>query len=217
MTATRVANEATVAGVVPYTANPITLSPIRQGTFVNSSHVSSTFLCGGCINGGSFDPAWADSTDRAVYFGYAFAQTAVEGPSNINTGLSDHTGRGGGYGAFKVVLRDAKSKEYDTYAAMAGAEEEGDDDNHGVTPEQPPDVSATSQTTPPTLTTETGIYSTTKTPEATPTDNDWRDGCWESECEMPNGTDFSHREMSHVEFFALLVLGVAYLGQAFLA
>ncbi|KAG7286308.1 hypothetical protein NEMBOFW57_008617 [Staphylotrichum longicolle] len=113
ITATRVAHGNTADSVMPYTANPITLSPIPEGTFVNDTHVSSTFLCSGCINSDSFDPAWADSTDRAVFFGYAFSQVAVESPSDINTTLSDHSGQGAGYGAFKMDLNSAKSDDYD--------------------------------------------------------------------------------------------------------
>ncbi|KAK4032587.1 hypothetical protein C8A01DRAFT_50642 [Parachaetomium inaequale] len=124
MTAARVASGYTPSAVIPYTTNPIALSPIAQGTFVNSTHVSSTFLCAGCINADSFDPAWADDEHRDVFFGYAYSQTAVDDPSDIDTRLSDHTagGAAGSYGDFPVVLANARSNEYDQYAAMAGAD-----------------------------------------------------------------------------------------------
>ncbi|KAL2132358.1 hypothetical protein VTI74DRAFT_3899 [Chaetomium olivicolor] len=85
ITAPHIANNFTAAGVMPYTSAKTTLSPIGKGTFTNSTHVSSTFLCGGCINKDSFDP----SHDKA-FFGYAYSRTAVGSPSDINTTLSDH-------------------------------------------------------------------------------------------------------------------------------
>ncbi len=119
MTSARVTRSYTPSSLVPYTTHPITISPIPQGTFVNTTHVSSTFLCHGCINSDSFDPAWADSSTRNAVFGYAFSQTAVQSPSNPDTTLSPHLGQDGGYGVFKVILSNAKSDEYDKYAALA--------------------------------------------------------------------------------------------------
>lgn len=212
MTATRVANGNTADSVVPYTANPITLSPIPEGTFVNDTHVSSTFLCSGCINNDSFDPAWADSTDRNVFFGYAFSQVAVESPSDINTTLSDHSGQGAGYGAFKMDLNSAKSDDYDRYAAMA---RQGGD---GTSPEQPNASLTSTQSDTLTPTAEATPSLTTETPAATTTDDQgWRDNCYESECDMPSGGDYGYREMSHAEFFVLLAVGVVYLAQAFIS
>ncbi|KAK4126749.1 iron reductase domain protein, partial [Parathielavia appendiculata] len=123
MSTARIANGHTPDAVVPYTANPIIILPIARGTFVNRTHVSSTFLCSGCINSDSFDPAradgWGSSNHSDVFFGYAFSQTAVDHPSDINTALSDHTGTGSGYGSFRVELSDIKSDEFEHYAAMA--------------------------------------------------------------------------------------------------
>ena len=215
MTTARVATNYTASGVIPYTANPTTLSPIPQGTFVNATHLSATFLCRGCINSASFDPAWAaDTPSRDVFFGYAFSQTAVAFPCDMDTRLSDHTGPGAGYGAFRVVLGDARSDDYDTYAAMA---------------EQQPSGGASSQSGVSTaLTTGAGASATaTGVPAATPitgtpasatttaaTTPDQR--CWESECETPSEPGYSHREMPQLEFVALVVLGVVYLVQAVL-
>jgi hypothetical protein len=198
MTAARVATGYTPSAVSPYTTNPITLSPIAQGTFVNSTHVSSTFLCAGCINADSFDPAWATDEDshRDVFFGYAFSQIAVDDPSDINTRLSDHTA-GGLYGAFPVVLANARSDEYDQYAAMAGA---GADETS-----QTPTSSATS-------TAGGGATSTDEPPPAATSD-----GCWGSECEMPSGSDNSHREIPRLELSVMVVLGALYLLQPFVA
>ena len=199
MTAARVATNYTASGILPYTANPITLSPIPQGIFVNATHLSATFLCRGCINSDSFDPAWADdSPARDVFFGYAFSQTAVASPSDIDTRLSDHTGEGAGYGAFKVVLGDAKSDDYDMYAAMA---------------EQPSGGASSQSVLSTSLTTGMSASPTVTVVPAAPAPDE---GCWESECQMPSGSDYSHREMPQLEFVALAVLGVVYLVQAIL-
>jgi hypothetical protein len=195
MTAARIATGHTTTDVTPYTSNPITISPIPQGTFVNSTHVSSTFLCTGCINSDSFDPALAaDTADRDVFFGYAFSQTAVDSPSDIDTALSDHTGRGAGYSSFRVVLSEAKSDDYEQYAAMVRGGEEGGE-------LEEPDASSS------TAASETS----TAGPATTATTGN---GCYESECEMPSGSDYSHRELSRSEFYALLLVGAVYLGQA---
>ena len=199
MTTARVATNYTASGVIPYTANPTTLSPIPQGTFVNATHLSATFLCRGCINSASFDPAWAaDTPSRDVFFGYAFSQTAVASPSDIDTRLSDHTGPGAGYGAFRVVLGDARSDDYDTYAAMA---------------EQPSGEAGSQGVVSTSLTTGTSASATaTGIPAATTPD----EGCWEPECQTPSEPGYSHREMPQAEFVALVVLGVVYLVQAVL-
>ncbi|SPQ26549.1 4e59daff-1a87-49d7-815d-3f2ddb9e9e1f [Thermothielavioides terrestris] len=87
------------AGVVPYTANPITLSPIKRGTYVNSTHITSTFLCGGCINDHSFSPAQSKDSKSGVYLVYAYSQAAVTDPAGIKATLPDHTSQPGGAGA----------------------------------------------------------------------------------------------------------------------
>lgn len=199
MTAGRVAKDYSVAGVVPYTANPITISPIKQGTFVNSTHISSTFLCAGCINSDSFDP----SSKGDVFFGYAYSQIPVDDPSNIDTALSDHTGNGADYGEFRVMLDDAKSDDYDRYAKLAEAGEDG------VEPEQPPP--ATSTPTP----TSTASPNPTLVPPAATSETD--DGCWDDVCVMPEGPDYSHREIPLVELIALAVVGAVYVVRAFMS
>ncbi|KAL2162454.1 hypothetical protein VTH06DRAFT_7367 [Thermothelomyces fergusii] len=184
MTAARIADAHSAARVVPFTASPITISPIRAGTFANSTHVSSTFLCRGCINSDSFDPDRAGDGGRGIFFGYAHSQAAVADPSDINTALSDHTGRGGGYGGFGVALDRAKSAAYRHYARMA------DIGVFSVKPDHPrPTTTSTSAPTP----------DSASPPPAATTD------------EMPTGPDYSHGEPSWLELFGLLALVVIYL------
>ncbi|GAB1316292.1 hypothetical protein MFIFM68171_06502 [Madurella fahalii] len=195
MTAPRVATGYTPSSVVPYTANPISLIPIQQGTFVNNTHVSSTFLCGGCINQDSFDPAWSNT--GSVFFSYAYSQTTVKSPSNIDTALSAHTGKGGGYAAFRVELSEAASEKYEKYAALASP---GNDNSGGSGRTET--VTPTSNPTP------------ASGPEASSTATEMPD--WESGVKAPKGSDFSHRKITPLMAVGLTVLGVVYLAQPFM-
>jgi hypothetical protein len=186
MTAARAALAYTASGVVPYTTHPIALLPIPLGTYANTTHVSSTFLCRGCINSDSFDPAWAadnNTQNRDVFFGYAFSQTAVASPSDNDTALSPHTGPDGGYGAFRISLAKAKSDQYDKYAAMA----------------EQPGSGATSSLA--------GVVptATTETPAATPTGQGVGNGCLGAECERPAGVGY--RKVPRWEVVVMVVLG----------
>lgn len=195
MTAPRVATGYTPSSVVPYTANPISLLPIPQGTFVNRTYVSSTFLCGGCINRDSFDPAW--SSTRNVVFGLAYSRTAVRNPADVDTMLSDHTDERGGYAAFGVELEEAKSDEYEKYAAMARASSGSAD---GSTPSNT--VVATSK---PAATEEPGASSTSmEKPD------------WESGVGTPSESDFRHGRMAPLIAVALSLVGAMYLAQPFM-
>ncbi|KAK4191077.1 hypothetical protein QBC35DRAFT_538977 [Podospora australis] len=102
--------------------NPITLTHIVQGTFINATHISSTVVCAGCINSDTFKSALSslDENSDPVYFGYAVSPNPVQA-INETTGkvlLSDHIA-GGSYGTFSVDLNKAKSEDYNTYAALA--------------------------------------------------------------------------------------------------
>lgn len=99
-----------------YNANPITITQIPDGTFVNDTHVSATFICGGCLNSDSFT-----SDDKAATFSYAYAYAAVDDPSDVHTSLSDHTADGEPYGPFDVTVAQAQSGEYHDWAALTTA------------------------------------------------------------------------------------------------
>lgn len=103
-------------GANEYKSNPITITQIPEGTFVNDSHVSATFVCGGCLNADSFGAANATAT-----FGYAYAYEPVADPADVDSKLSDHTANGEPYGAFGVTVAQAQSGEYATWAAMTQA------------------------------------------------------------------------------------------------
>lgn len=61
------------------------MSTIDNGTFVNSTHFSYTFLCSGCITGDSL--TFSDDETGTV-FGWAYADTAVTTPSDTSSDLS---------------------------------------------------------------------------------------------------------------------------------
>ncbi|KAK5661628.1 hypothetical protein OQA88_9728 [Cercophora sp. LCS_1] len=102
-------------GCQPYTKGPIDIKPIAGGTFVNSTHVSATFVCGGCINSDSFDPT-ASATQE---FAFAYSTRAVQNPSSDGAVLSPHNTNGELYGTFGVDIASAKSSSYGTFAAKA--------------------------------------------------------------------------------------------------
>ncbi|KAI4842060.1 FAD/NAD(P)-binding domain-containing protein [Aureobasidium sp. EXF-8845] len=96
-----------------YTGNATT-TPIANGTFVNSTHFSYTFVCNGCITG---DEDSFPSTVKGNAFGWAFSDDAVAKPSAADTALNMHSG----FGAFAVIFANSSSASYDTWASWAEA------------------------------------------------------------------------------------------------
>ncbi|KAH0290481.1 FAD/NAD(P)-binding domain-containing protein [Aureobasidium namibiae CBS 147.97] len=96
-----------------YTGNATT-TPIANGTFVNSTHFSYTFVCNGCITG---DDDSFPSTVKGNAFGWAFSDDAVAKPSVLDTALNMHSG----FGAFAVIFANSSSSSYDTWASWAEA------------------------------------------------------------------------------------------------
>ncbi|KKY23196.1 putative cellobiose dehydrogenase [Phaeomoniella chlamydospora] len=96
-----------------YENSSMSISPIEAGTFVNSSHMSWTFVCGGCVTNDSFT---FSSNDTESVFGWAFSTTAVSDPSDSSSALTMHSA---GYGQFGLTFSDAQSAHYSTWAAMA--------------------------------------------------------------------------------------------------
>ncbi|KAL1709855.1 hypothetical protein EV121DRAFT_267049 [Schizophyllum commune] len=98
----------------PYSNTSVSLSPISTGTYINATHASLTFVCGGCVDDVlSFSPS-----DSSTTMAYAVSYTSPQTPGSANASLSFH---GAGFGQFTVLLSDAKSPEYESWAAMAGS------------------------------------------------------------------------------------------------
>lgn len=96
-----------------YDEGDITLKPIAEGTYVNSTHYSATFLCAGCITGDSltFEPDVASGI-----FAYAYSNDAVDDPSDSAATLTYHAA---GFSGFGLPMGPAKSSKFATWAAMA--------------------------------------------------------------------------------------------------
>ncbi|TGO50415.1 hypothetical protein BCON_0184g00200 [Botryotinia convoluta] len=91
------------------------LLPIANGTFVNSTHMSYTFLCQACI-GNTYTLA-AGATQVVV--GWAFGNgTVTNAASATDATFSYH---GTGYGDFGIQTASAANDNYATWAAMASA------------------------------------------------------------------------------------------------
>ncbi|KAF2680801.1 hypothetical protein K458DRAFT_434075 [Lentithecium fluviatile CBS 122367] len=99
-----------------YTSPPVvegnfTMTTIPDGTYVNDTAFSYTFLCSNCIG----DDALVLSTTSNV-LGWAYATDAPTTPSDSTSALTYHDA---GFGEYGLTIDDAKSAEYDTWAALA--------------------------------------------------------------------------------------------------
>lgn len=97
----------------PVYTGDATLKQIPKGTFVNSTHFSLTFVCSNCITEDSF--TFSTSSTSEV-MGWALASTSPTDVTNAGATLTYHSA---GFGAFGVQLAQAKSDQYDTWAALA--------------------------------------------------------------------------------------------------
>ncbi|KAK0381092.1 hypothetical protein CLIM01_01556 [Colletotrichum limetticola] len=97
-----------------YTATEVSAVPIANGTFVNSTHFSYTFLCQNCIN---------DKTSLAgdsPILGWAYSDTSPSPVSDSAAALNYHSA---GFGQFGLDIASAKSAKFDTWSKYAKAVE----------------------------------------------------------------------------------------------
>ncbi|KAH8672540.1 hypothetical protein BGZ60DRAFT_374213 [Tricladium varicosporioides] len=97
-----------------YANASMSMSPISNGTFVNSTHMSYTWLCSGCITGDSL--SFTASSDAAG-FGWAMSSSTPTNPSTADGATFAYHNTG--YGDLSMTLSSAKSADYATWAAMA--------------------------------------------------------------------------------------------------
>lgn len=89
--------------------------PIAAGTSVNSSFLTFTFLCEGCLNAAlGLDGA----TSGKVEMGWALGSKQVRNSASPAAILNFHNV---GFGGFDAQLAQAKNAKFDIWAAMAGA------------------------------------------------------------------------------------------------
>lgn len=98
-----------------YDATAVSALPIANGTFVNSTHFSYTFLCKGCIVGG--DTTFAN-TDTNPVLGWALSSSNPTTPSDPGSELPYHDA---GFGLYGQPAAAAQSAQYETWASWASA------------------------------------------------------------------------------------------------
>lgn len=86
--------------------------PIADGTFINDTALSYTFLCSNCI----VDGYTFGASDTSSGIGYAVSGTNPTDPSDASSALSYHSEA---YGEYAMLLSSATSADYSTWAAMA--------------------------------------------------------------------------------------------------
>ncbi|PQE20329.1 GMC oxidoreductase protein [Rutstroemia sp. NJR-2017a BBW] len=98
-----------------YANTTSTLLPIAKGTFVNSTHMSYTFLCQSCL-GNTYSLSAGAST---IVLGWALGNGTVTNPSSASG--ATFTYHGAGYGDVGIQVANTTNANYDTWAAMASA------------------------------------------------------------------------------------------------
>ncbi|POS81342.1 GMC oxidoreductase [Diaporthe helianthi] len=97
----------------PVTDASMGMYEIAEGTAINATGWQYTFLCKGCIT----DDSESFTVDaEADIFGYALSKTALTDTSDAAAILNYH---GAAFGEYSHSLTDAKSAEYETWAALA--------------------------------------------------------------------------------------------------
>jgi cellobiose dehydrogenase (acceptor) len=98
-----------------YSNGTLTALPIADGTWVNSTHFSYTFVCEGCVVGGS--TTWDFSSGTAP-MGYAVASSNPTTPSDSSSALTYHDV---GANIYVANLTAAQSSQYATWASWGSA------------------------------------------------------------------------------------------------
>ncbi|KAF8856239.1 FAD/NAD(P)-binding domain-containing protein [Acephala macrosclerotiorum] len=99
-----------------YSNSSISLNPIADGTFINSTHMAYTFLCAGRVTGNSL--SFSASTSSIVV-GWAMSAKTVTNPTSTSAATFVYHEQG--YGDFGLTLSSAESASYPTWAGMATA------------------------------------------------------------------------------------------------
>ncbi|PWY75094.1 FAD/NAD(P)-binding domain-containing protein [Aspergillus heteromorphus CBS 117.55] len=95
-----------------YTGDAV-LENIPSGTSINSTYLTYTFLCSGCVVG---QPTTWAANETAYYFGWALSATNPTTPSSSSSKMPYHAA---GYGGFEAELYAARSSEFSTWASKA--------------------------------------------------------------------------------------------------
>lgn len=107
-----------------YTNTTMTMLPIANGTFVNSTHFSYTFVCQGCVVGGQ--TTW-DFTEDTAPMGWAVATSNPDTPSDSSSTLTYHDVAN----IFVANLTASQSSQYETWASWGSAATTGSGSSSG--------------------------------------------------------------------------------------
>ncbi|OIW34688.1 CBD9-like protein [Coniochaeta ligniaria NRRL 30616] len=99
----------------PEVTGAFSVRPIAEATSANGSFLTYTFLCEGCLGAAlGLDAAAATTAEM----GWALGSRAVRNPGSSAGALAFHDT---GFGDFEADLAAARSAQFDTWAALAGA------------------------------------------------------------------------------------------------
>ena len=110
----------TVAGYTAPTAvdnAALSLAPIANGTFVNSTHFSYTFLCKGCVGSSVTQRTFNLTTDNVIT-GWAMSSTTPTNPSSASAAVPAFHNS---FGLFGLIVADTKSASYSLWESWASA------------------------------------------------------------------------------------------------
>ncbi|TVY68649.1 Cellobiose dehydrogenase [Lachnellula suecica] len=99
-------------GSPPVVTGTYSMIPIANGTYVNSTHYTYTFLCRGCILA---DGTTFTATSANAVLGYAYSTKAPTTKANVTTAFSKHDTQGN----FGFDLTATKTASYDVWAQYA--------------------------------------------------------------------------------------------------
>ncbi|KAL2059830.1 hypothetical protein VTL71DRAFT_9985 [Oculimacula yallundae] len=105
----------------PVAVGTFNIVPIPQGTNVNGTHMTFTFLCQNCIDS-KLGFAASSTSAGAFEMGWALASKAVSTPTSNATELSFHNS---GFDSFDAQLSLARSASFGDWAALAGVVSNG--------------------------------------------------------------------------------------------
>jgi cellobiose dehydrogenase (acceptor) len=110
----------------PVVTGDFSMTTIPEGTYVNDTAFSYTFLCKNCI--GDTAAAGLVLSETVNVFSWAYSDTALTDPSTASATLNMHNG---GYGSFGFTVSDAQSADFATWAAMATGNSGGSGNSTG--------------------------------------------------------------------------------------
>ncbi|KAF3048690.1 hypothetical protein E8E11_006286 [Didymella keratinophila] len=93
-----------------------TMMPIPDGTYVNDTAFSYTFLCKNCISDDVASGLVIYDSASTNIVGWAMSDDPLTDPATAGSTLTYHSA---GFGAFGLPMSNATSAKYDTWAAMA--------------------------------------------------------------------------------------------------